>query len=109
MKEDMSAGHVTADQAAEFCRRLSEKPEEKAAGRRYRLPTEAEWEYACRAGNEGKFSTGETLTNKQANFGKTIDLATLQKLGGNEGGERPQPPQRPSGPGGRGPRERGQG
>lgn len=41
---------VTWTQAVEFCNRLSELPEEKAAGHVYRLPTEAEWEYAFRAG-----------------------------------------------------------
>lgn len=45
---DMPAVDVTWFEAAEFCRRLSEFPEEQAAGRSYRLPTEAEWEYACR-------------------------------------------------------------
>ncbi|MEX0728446.1 MAG: SUMF1/EgtB/PvdO family nonheme iron enzyme [Planctomycetaceae bacterium] len=65
---------VTWDEAVEFCRKLSERPEEKAAGRRYRLPTEAEWEYACRAGKTGKesdFSTGASLSSKQANFNGT--------------------------------------
>jgi len=51
---------VSWDDAVEFCRRLSELPEEKAAGRVYRLPTEAEWEYACRAGSETAYSFGET-------------------------------------------------
>jgi formylglycine-generating enzyme required for sulfatase activity len=47
---------VTWEDAVEFCRKLSELPEEKSAGRVYRLPTEAEWEYACRAGSQTRYS-----------------------------------------------------
>ena len=51
--------NVSWDDAVEFCRRLSELPAEKAAGNVYRLPTEAEWEYACRAGTTTKYSFGD--------------------------------------------------
>ncbi|MBW4662550.1 MAG: SUMF1/EgtB/PvdO family nonheme iron enzyme [Drouetiella hepatica Uher 2000/2452] len=54
---------VSWDEAIEFCDRLSRK-----TGRAYRLPSEAEWEYACRAGTTMPFYFGETLTPKLANY-----------------------------------------
>jgi formylglycine-generating enzyme required for sulfatase activity len=50
---------VSWDDAMEFCRRLSELPEERGAKRLYRLPTEAEWEYACRAGTTTRWWCGD--------------------------------------------------
>jgi formylglycine-generating enzyme required for sulfatase activity len=49
---------VTWEDAVAFCKRLSELPDEKKAGREYRLPTEAEWEYACRAGSDTAYHFG---------------------------------------------------
>ena len=62
------ADNVTWEDAKEFCRILSAQPEERAAGRTYRLPTEAEWEYACRGGSTTPFHFGNSLTAVQANF-----------------------------------------
>ena len=50
----MPVEQVSWDDAAEFCRRLSGLPGEKAAKSRYGLPTEGQWEYACRAGSKGR-------------------------------------------------------
>lgn len=58
---------VTWEEAVEFCRRLSAFREESRTGRHYRLPTEAEWEYACRAGSLAAFSFGDSLDTSSAN------------------------------------------
>jgi formylglycine-generating enzyme required for sulfatase activity len=65
---DHPAEQVRWGDAREFCTKLSRLPEEKNAGRTYRLPTEAEWEYACRAGTTTPFNVGTSLSSKQANF-----------------------------------------
>ena len=54
---------VTWYDAEEFCARLLQ-----ATGRPYRLPSEAEWEYACRAGTTTPFHFGETITTDLANY-----------------------------------------
>ncbi|MDR3077377.1 MAG: SUMF1/EgtB/PvdO family nonheme iron enzyme [Planctomycetota bacterium] len=54
---------VSWENAREFCRKASD-----LTGKRFRLPTEAEWEYACRAGTATPFSVGKTIGANQANY-----------------------------------------
>lgn len=71
MKHNLSANkgsnlpveNVSWSDAIEFCRRLS-----LTTGRNYRLPSEAEWEYACRAGTNTPFSFGKDINTKIVNY-----------------------------------------
>jgi formylglycine-generating enzyme required for sulfatase activity len=65
---DHPVEQVSWDDAMAFCKKFSEAPEESKAGRVYRLPTEVEWEYACRAGTTTAYSIGSSLSADQANF-----------------------------------------
>lgn len=76
-EDDLPVEEVTWTEAIEFCRKLSATPEEKILGRVYRLPTEAEWEFACRAGTGSRRSFGDD---------RTQDLGEYAWYGGNAGG-----------------------
>jgi formylglycine-generating enzyme required for sulfatase activity len=83
VKDVDSANHpveqVSWEDAVEFCQRLSALTEEKKAGRIYRLPSEAEWEYACLAGTTTPFHFGSQLNGKQANCNGTEPYGTETK------------------------------
>ena len=63
--------NVSWEDAVEFCKRLSKQTEKE-----YRLPTEAEWEYTCRAGTTTLYHFGENITDKLANYDNNIDETT---------------------------------
>ncbi|GAX35757.1 bifunctional serine/threonine-protein kinase/formylglycine-generating enzyme family protein [Nodularia sp. NIES-3585] len=65
---------VSWDDAIEFCQKLSQK-----TGKIYRLPSEAEWEYACRAGTVTPFYFGETITTDLVNYYGNYPYASAPK------------------------------
>jgi formylglycine-generating enzyme required for sulfatase activity len=60
---DLPVESITWNEAEEFCLRLA-----AITGRRYQLPSEAEWEYVCRAGTMTPFNVGPTITTDLANY-----------------------------------------
>jgi formylglycine-generating enzyme required for sulfatase activity len=66
--DDFPVERVSWEEAMDFCRIVSMLPEVRNKGWVVDLPTEAEWEYACRAGTETPFSSGSSLSSQQANF-----------------------------------------
>jgi formylglycine-generating enzyme required for sulfatase activity len=65
---------VSWNDAVKFCEELSKK-----TGRAYRLPSEAEWEYAARAGTDTPFHFGETITTDLANYNGNFTYASAPK------------------------------
>jgi formylglycine-generating enzyme required for sulfatase activity len=61
--DNLPVEHITWFEAIEFCERL-----QLQTGRPYRLPSEAEWEYACRAGTQTPFYFGETISPQLASY-----------------------------------------
>jgi formylglycine-generating enzyme len=70
--DDFAVYNVNYAEAEEFCRKLTSQTRESSALPKtweFRLPTEAQWEYACRAGTTTATSFGDKLSSTQANFG----------------------------------------
>ncbi len=65
---------VSWNNAVEFCKKLSQK-----TGKKYRLPSEAEWEYACRAGTTTPFYFGESITPDLVNYNGNYAYASAPK------------------------------
>jgi formylglycine-generating enzyme required for sulfatase activity len=68
--DDFPVENVSYDEAVKFTEKLNEKEKETLAGWKYSLPTEAQWEYACRGGAKTyqKYHFGDAISEKFANY-----------------------------------------
>ena len=73
-EKNLPVENVSWDDCQEFIKKLRDK-DRKA----YRLPFEAEWEYACRAGTTTPIHFGETMSMEQANYNGNFILAVVKK------------------------------
>lgn len=85
---NMPVVDVTWNEAQEFCTRLSALPAERSAGRTYRLPTEAEWEYACRDTTSKAYSrsrrrAADVQSGETAGIASSLPLTSVASYSAN--------------------------
>jgi sulfatase modifying factor 1 len=87
---DLPVENVSWEDAMEFCHKLNQMDNNRPSGYVYKLPTEAQWEYACRAGTTTATAFGDSLSSREANFdgnypyagaAKGLDLAKTTPVG----------------------------
>ena len=81
--DKMPVERISWGMAVDFCKKLSELPEEKEAGRVYTLPTEAQWEYACKGGRDSYFGVGDgaSMTQGLASFAASLPFPDTAEPG----------------------------
>lgn len=81
---DLPAGDVSWEEAVLYCKTLTEKERRLGrvpAGYEYRLPTEAEWEYVCRAGSTTDYYWGNEFGEEGAKYANSLDLKAGKAFG----------------------------
>ena len=71
--------NVSWEDAIAFCRKLNQMDGKKPQGYLYSLPTEAQWEYACRAGTSSATAFGDSLSSRDANFKRGFSFGSAAK------------------------------